>query len=206
MNNLSKQQIKDFITVDDLVTILNAYPATSVYTMEDFFNNETNAQGKLDLLSHATTVDFTDKYLLTIIYDSAFGTSYETFSTMDLVESLDLSTLNSAIQSYHYQLYDSLQDVVDLIQYRENVLRDYHDKTELLSNADIEDLYSYLIARKMVKDFASLYQYGARLDDIKVLDKDRLVEIALDYTIQLYYQNAPASKEDWYNIIKKYIA
>ena len=206
MNNLSKQQIKDFITVDDLVTILNAYPATSVYTMEDFFNNETNAQGKLDLLSHATTVDFTDKYLLTIVYDSAFGTSYETFSTMDLVESLDLSTLNSAIQSYHYQIYDSLQDVVDLIQYRENVLRDYHDKTELLSNVDIEDLYSYLIARKMVKDFASLYQYGARLDDIKVLDKDRLVEIALDYTIQLYYQNAPASKEDWYNIIKKYIA
>lgn len=206
MNNLSKQQIKDFITVDDLVTILNSYPATSVYTMEDFFNNETNAQGKLDLLSHATTVDFTDKYLLTIVYDSAFGTSYETFSTMDLVESLDLSTLNSAIQSYHYQIYDSLQDVVDLIQYRENVLRDYHDKTELLSNVDIEDLYSYLIARKMVKDFASLYQYGARLDDIKVLDKDRLVEIALDYNIQLYYQNAPASKEDWYNIIKKYIA
>jgi len=110
MNNLSKQQIKDFITVDDLITILNAYPATSVYTMEDFFNNETNAQGKLDLLSHATTIDFTDKYLLTIIYDSAFGTSYETFSTtyatfstMDLVESLDLSILNRAIQSYHYQ-------------------------------------------------------------------------------------------------------
>jgi len=104
MNNLSKQQIEDFITVDDLVTIINAYPATSVYTMEDFFNNETNAQGKLDLLSHATTIDFTDRYLLTIIYDSAFGTSYETFSTMDLVESLDLSTLNRAIQSYHYQL------------------------------------------------------------------------------------------------------
>lgn len=219
MNNLSKQQIKDFITVDDLVSILNAYPATSVYTMEDFFNNETNAQGKLDLLSHATTVDFTDKYLLTIVYDSAFGTSYKTFSTVNLVESLDLSTLNRAIQSYYANLsplpalanalglqHDSLQDVVDLIQYRENVLRDYHDKTELLSNVDIEDLYSYLIARKMVKDFASLYQYGARLDDIKVLDKDRLVEIALDYTIQLYYQNAPASKEDWYNIIKKYIA
>lgn len=95
MNDLSKQQIKDFITVDDLVTILNAYPATIVYTMEDFFNNKTNAQGKLDLLSHATTVDFTDKYLLTIVHD----TSCETFSTTDLVESLDLSTLNSAILS-----------------------------------------------------------------------------------------------------------
>lgn len=99
-----------------------------------------------------------------------------------------------------------MQDVVDLIQYRENVLRDYHDKTELLSNVDIEDLYSYLIARKMVKDFASLYQYGASLDDIKVLDKDKLVEIALDYNVQLDYQNNKFSKENWYNDIIEYIA
>lgn len=224
MKNLAKNTISELIPESKLINILNDYTGTEVYTTSSFLNLETNQQHKLDLLRYANTIDFTDIYIVTVTYETVFGNTNETFTTCDLVESLDSTTLNRAIHAYystnnHHPLpalanalglqSDTLQDVYSLVQHMENAFRDsLNGNIEFLTPEDIDALHNYEVAKRMLLDFERYsHTYSGILDDntlssILVLDKDGLVDRVQDLDIQLSYLASPDDETAlWYRVI-----